>query len=248
MNMKPLYFLLCVFPALAQADALDDLRQRLDTLKSEAPLQARVQVQMTVAQGERGKEKIYNSASQFMAVSGKQGLQLSWLPAQLSAAETEALAHAKQPRPLSVPSSLDVLRVSEAAALLDHAPVLKLLLDGATLLEDRREPWQGKPARLLVLQLDAKLSEEQKKMVKTADAKLKLWLDASGNPLASEYAMQAKASKFFINVTLANQQNRRYRLVGNRLMVTSAVEETGSEGMGEVNRSTKTIEVSVVAG
>lgn len=248
--MKPSALAAIIFlgaPGLLHAGALDDLRARLDGLNGSGagPLKATAEVRFNASLGEAGKEKNYASSGALSIETSAQGLRLSWSAAQTAAARREADARQADGTPAAIPTTLDILKPSEAAELLDYAPVLRRQLDGATLLQDSPAQWQGKPARLLVLSLVPRLSEEERKLVKQADTRLQLWLDAEGIPLALEYSMQAKASKFFISLSLASKQTRRFLVAANRLIVVAAEEETRSAGMGEVSSTRRTVALTL---
>lgn len=245
--MKTVAVLLFCIPVLAQADALDELRGRLAAMRSDSPLKARVEIRTTGRRGEEGKEKTIERSGSAVVELGRQGLKLSWTPQQIAAAQQEAELRAKDEQaPAPNLDSLTLLKAREATALLDYAPPLALLLDGAQLLEQRDEAWQGQPARLLLIQPDFKFNDETRKLVKSHEGELRIWLDPAGLPLAMERRFKLTGSKFFISFTAEERETRQFVRAGGRLVVVQADTENSGSGFGETGsektRTTVTLE------
>ncbi|MDQ3198913.1 MAG: hypothetical protein M3Q46_06950, partial [Verrucomicrobiota bacterium] len=181
---KLLTLLLIMMPALARADALGDLRARLQRLQGNDALRARVEIAIRRSGGESANPKKSAGSTSVIVESGGQGLRMSWSADQIRQsrrAEAEKRAHPDAAR--SDVATLTALEANDALALLDAAEPLRRALEGATLLEDKPDSYKGKPARLLTIRLDLRLPEEGRKALKESDALLKLWLDSAGHPL-----------------------------------------------------------------
>lgn len=236
--MRFLTFALLCVPVLAQADALDDLRARLDAAHSASPVKARIERHSLRKVSEDDEARTFGERRGSLTVAlDSKGLKLQWPLQQIVAARREAELRAKDDA-AAAPNldSLSLLSAREAADLLDHAPVLSLLLNDAALLEERDDRWQERPARLLLLRApEPPMDAETRKQLKTHEGTLKIWLDPTGAPLALERLDQFKGSKFFVSFTADNRDTREFALVKGRLVVTRAETSNGSTVLGETN-------------
>src|SRR5207302_9897111 len=90
-----------------------------------------------------------------------EGFKLSWSPDQIRQSRKAAWAEVANPdAQKSDISTLRALEAVQALNLLDAADPLRRGLERAVLLEDKSEPYQGTPHRLLVLRFDLGLDAE----------------------------------------------------------------------------------------
>jgi hypothetical protein len=228
-----LLLLLLATPTLLRADGLSDLRATLQKLQSDQLLRARVEIKTRRSGGENDKQKQSQGVSTVIVESGPEGLKLSWSPEQLKQSRKAAWEETANPdAPRSDIATLKTLEAGQALNLLDAADPLRRSLDKAGVREDKRENYQGKPARLLVFHIELGLDEEERKALKSSEAYLKLWLDSEGVPLAMERDVQAKFSKFLIGYRLHEHDTREYQRAGGRLIITHAVRDSSGSGLG----------------
>jgi hypothetical protein len=220
-------------PALVLADGLTDVCATLQKLQSDQPLRARVEIKIRRSGGENDKQKKSLATSTVIVESGPQGLTLSWSPEQIKQSRKLAWAERVNPdAPKSDLATLKALAAGEALNLLDAADPLRRALEKAVLQEDKRENYQGKPARLLVLKVDLGLDEEERKALKSSEAILKLWLDGDGVPLAMERDIQARFSKFLIGFRVHEHETREFQRASGKLVVTRASKDSSGSGLG----------------
>ncbi len=231
--MKKLLFLLLALPTLLLADGLTDVRATLQKLQSDQPLRARVEIKTRRSGGESDKQKQSQAISTVIVEGGPQGLTLSWSPDQVKQSRKAAWAERANPdAPKSDLATLKALAAGDALNLLDAADPLRRGLEKAVLQEDKRDNYQGKPARLLIFKVDLGLDEEERKALKSSEAILKLWLDGDGVPLAMERDIQAKFSKFLVGFRVHDHETREFQRVGGRLVVTRASKDESGSGLG----------------
>jgi hypothetical protein len=231
--VKESLFLLLAFPTLLVADGLTDVRATLQKLQSDQPLRARVEIKTRQSGGESDKQKQSQAISTVIVESGPQGLTLSWSPDQIKQSRKAAWAERANPdAPKTDLATLKALAAGDALNLLDAADPLRRGLEKAVLQEDKRDNYQGKPARLLIVKVDLGLDEEERKALKSSDAILKLWLDWEGVPLAMERDIQAKFSKFLIGFRVHEHETREFQRAGGRLVVTRASKDSSGSGLG----------------
>lgn len=174
---------------------------------------------------------------------GPQGLRMTFARDDLQKAASEARAQARDPERTSPHrAGLREADPLDAAELLNHAESLARYLDKATLVEERREAWSGRPARMLVIKVDPPLAQSQRRYLKKLEVNAKVWITDDGAPLALSYQAVYSGSRFFISFRGSIQEERRFALAGDRLLVLSrSVEETASGfGVSYTNQRTAT--------
>ena len=245
--MRLLLLFLVTAPALLFADGLADVRATLQKLQSDQPLRARVEINTRRLGGESDKQKQSQAISSLIVESGPQGLTLSWSPEQIKQSRKAAWTQTANPdAPKSDLATLKALAAGEALNLLDAADPLRRGLEKAVLQEERRDTYQGKPVRLLVIKVDLGLDEEERKALKSSEAILKLWLDGEGVPLAMERDIQARFSKFLIGFRVHEHETREFQRAGGRLVVTRASKDSSGSGFGHSDESHTTTTVTLL--
>jgi len=245
--VRLLLLFLVTAPALLFADGLADVRATLQKLQSDQPLRARVEINTRRLGGESDKQKQSQAISSLIVESGPQGLTLSWSPEQIKQSRKAAWTQTANPdAPKSDLATLKALAAGEALNLLDAADPLRRGLEKAVLQEERRDTYQGKPVRLLVIKVDLGLDEEERKALKSSEAILKLWLDGEGVPLAMERDIQARFSKFLIGFRVHEHETREFQRAGGRLVVTRGSKDSSGSGFGHSDESHTTTTVTLL--
>src|SRR4051794_18971252 len=246
-SVKSLLTGLLLAPTLLFADGLTDLRATLQKLQSDQVLRARVEIKSRRSGGESGKQKQSESISIVIVENGPDGLKLSWSPDQIRQSRKAAWNEAANPdTSRSDLATLKALEPAQALNLLDAADGLRRALEKSELREDKRENYEGKPARVLVFRIELGLDEEERKALKSSDTYLKLWLDGDGMPLAMERDVQAKFSKFLIGFRIHEHDTRSYQRAGGRLVVTHATHDTSGAGLGHTEEAHTTTNVTLL--
>jgi hypothetical protein len=245
--VKLLLLFLLSAPTLLFADGLADVRATLQKLQSDQPLRARVEIKTRRSGGESDKQKQSQATSSVLMESGPRGLTLSWSPEQIKESRKVAWSERANPdAPKSDLATLKALAAGDALNLLDAADPLRRGLEKAVLQEDKRDNYQGKSARLLVVKVDLGLDEEERKALKSSEAILKLWLDNDGVPLAMERDIQAKFSKFLIGFRLHEHETREFQRAAGRLVVTRASKDSSGSGLGHSDEVHSTTSVTLL--
>lgn len=238
--------LLAVSAGSVSAEALTDLRGALSRLQSDAPVRARIEVKITQSSKEDESARQTTKDALVTAESGPQGVRLAWAAQALAEARQAARQRAANPEALKQDGGLAELDAEDAANLLSFAEPLSLLIEGATLVEEKNDIRQGRPARLLVLQPRERMSASEKKMLKSREDTVRIWLDTEGFPLAMERAVDLKFSKFLISFAVTNRESRTFARVGGRLVVTYESVEGGGSGLGQSGQSKRQTRVTVL--
>jgi hypothetical protein len=242
----PLLFFVAA-PTFLYADGLSDVRGTLQKLQSDELLRARVEIKRRRSGGESDKQKQSESVSTVLVENGPDGLKLSWSPDQIRQSRKAAWNEVVNPdAPRSDLATLKALEPAQALSLLDAADGLRRALEKSELREDKRENYQGKPARVLVFRIELGLNEEERKALKSSETYLKLWLDGDGVPLAMERDVQAKFSRFLVGFRIHEHDTRTYQRAGGRLVVIHSIHETSGAGLGHAEEVHSTINVTLL--
>ena len=216
-----------------RADALDELREALGKLRGAMPLRATVTARINATVREDSdKARVESGSASLVMEDGPQGLRLVYSPDVLARSSAERAAQrrdGKAPTPTS--TAMARLDVGELAGMAQAAPELLRWLEVARLRSERRDTWNGAPAR--VLSLDLAIDRESKH-VRSASSTVDVWIDAQGRPLASK-AVSSVSGRVMMVITFEarSTDDRVYAVVGDRLVVTRWESSSSGSGMGQ---------------
>lgn len=248
-TLAPLAALVALLASAAplHADRLTDLRATLARLKAETPVKAQLAVRSVEKNSGDDEAKTSTGEATVIAEHGREGLRLSWPAQQVAEARKAARQKAANPDAKEEKGvELGAIDADDALKYLDAAEPLALALEGATLAEDKVEARAGKPTRVLVVKPRDGLSASDRKSLKSREDVLKVWLDEAGNPIAADRSTKLKFSKLLIAITISVRESRAFARVGDRLLVTSAIEESSGSGLGQTGETRKTVRVTVL--
>jgi len=230
---------LLLVPHLLLADALADVRAGLDRLFVTAPFRARVEISRTETEKEKPKGALKKGEA--VVEHGPAGLSVHLDPNQLPRPGTKAERKKQEET---------TVRLDPGAALklVDPGTELRQLLDGATLVSDRSEPFEGRPHRTVVFKVVPEVDEEDRKALKRYEDVVTLRLDADGLPVALDRTLDLKFSKLLISFTVSQRESRRFARVGGRLVTTNASEESTGSGLGQSGGSSTRWTVTPLPG
>lgn len=238
MRSSALAFLLLA-PAL-RADGLADLRAALQQLPATQPLKVAVACSIWDRSGEGKKAKVLQGHIQSNVEVGASGLRMGWDKAELDRVEASVKAKDKGPT-----RAMEALSAEKAKDLLNAAQDLLGDLKEALLLEDRPDTWQGRPARLLSLKLDAKddMDEEDRKHIKTFSHVMTLWLAPNGAPLGLTEQLDLKGSFFLISFEAHSKTTRTFTRTNDRLVTVHEETESSGSGAGQQGQNKTVMDV-----
>ncbi len=236
--------------SLVQADTLSDLKGTLAKLNGQEPVKANVVYQFWSQQGDEKKPVITEGKANSTVEDGPQGLKISWSHGLIQAATQEARAKAQDPeKKTPTRRAIEGLKAVEVADYLNGSEELLRKLEQATVIDEKADTWQGKPARLLSLKLTPKLAADQKKYVKELEASAKVWIGADGVPLAVETKVHVKGRALLV-ITFEQNEKHEYHFArsGNRLVVVHHVNEENGSGGGEKGQTKTVMNLNVIGG
>ena len=214
-------------------DPVAQLVGALARLPATHPVRARVDHRVSFTQGEDDPPPAGTVTA--TAWGGPEGIRIGWSPAVLSRAETEVRARLADPEARTpTRDAIGDLRTLAMARALDAVPELLRDLADAKLLEDRMEPLDGVPLRMLRFQVTPVVAARDRKYVKDIEATARIWLGPDGVPVAEERRVLLKG-RIFLIITFEIEQKDLFRFGrnGDRLLVLRQESESRSEGASE---------------
>jgi len=241
---KSLAWILCALPLAATG--LDTLRTQLRRPSGTEALKASVTFQTWTRRGDAKRPLISQGRALAWVEDGPQGLKLLWSRDMLQKSTREAQAQSLDPeQPIPTRDAmfgLDVLKLQDY-----FEPAARLLrdLDQARLLEERPDTLDGHPCTLLVLKLEPKIDQREKKYVKDLDASARIWLDGDGLPLALDSRVKVHGKALLV-ISFDTDQHEHYRFqrINGRLVTVRHALENTSSGAGESGETRKVAELT----
>jgi|WetSurMetagenome_2_1015567.scaffolds.fasta_scaffold108611_1 hypothetical protein len=218
----------------APPDPLAQLVGALARLPATKPVRARVEHRVTFAQGDEEPPPAPGTATA-TASSGPEGLRITFSPSLLARAEAEERDRLQNPdAPTPTRDAVGDLRTLALARSLDAVPEMLRSLHDARVLEDKVEPFEGAPTRVLLLQVKPAIASRDRKYVKDIEATARVWLGADGVPIATDRRVLLKG-RIFLVITFEIEQKERLRFgrSGDRLVVLRQESDFRSAGAGE---------------
>lgn len=213
----------------AAGDALATVRAALQRFTGNAPISAVLERAVTSARKERPLEA---GRATLDVTAGPSGISIAYPGTVLEQLRAEAAdTDPEKPKPLR--RTLQDFDAIEVGYMLNGAPALLNDLDGATLKGEAASEYDGRPARLLELELVLRVSKADSKWVKTARRTMKLWVDADGVPLAAESDSEFVVGLLIFTFDARESRSQVFRRVGDRLATLKRVTRFDGEGLGE---------------
>jgi len=217
----------------ARADGLSDLRAALSRLPGVAPVRAALE--LSVANRTKGESnRADEGRTRVELAAGPQGISISYPQAELDQAGAEMKVQRANPeRATPERTALREVNGLDVAEYLSFAGPLLARLERATLVEERREAYGGRPASVLVLRLEPALRKEEMAHVKESVYTMKLWVGNDGVPVAAETSLHGKAGILFLNFKNLSHETWEFARAGDRLVVTRHHQEVDASGLGQ---------------
>ena len=139
----------------AEATGLDDLRKALEGLRGTMPVKVSLTAQVTtVSKDDDDKVRNASGMATLTADDGPQGLRLAYPREIIVKAVAEGAGRqTDSTAPIPTRSALNELDYADVHSMVHAAETLLLRLEGAKLKAEKVEAWNGRPARLLSLEL-----------------------------------------------------------------------------------------------
>jgi hypothetical protein len=119
------------------------------------------------------------------------------------------------------------------ANLVNYAPAFLRALDGAQLMSERTENYQGKSARMLELSLVERAPDDEHVSMKESKHTAQVWLGPDNLPLATTLTHKRKAKVMvFPSFEQQTKEDFVFGVTANRLVVLEREEQGTAKGIG----------------
>ncbi|HEY9100618.1 hypothetical protein [Chitinimonas sp.] len=220
----------------SHADGLADLKGALARLQGQAPVSGALEVKSWRKTGDGKDAQEKQGQANFNIEESARGLQVLYGKELLARADAEDRAKSKDKK-AKTPTlyALGEVGNRELRNMTTAAAALSRELEDAVFKTEAADSYNGKPARKLSFEMPLeKLSEEARKYVRKFDTTLDIWIANDGTPLASSLHVNASGRAFVvISFEQRSDEERRYAVVGDRLVLLRKDEKGSSSGAGE---------------
>jgi hypothetical protein len=227
-----------------RADNITGLKNLLGSFSSADEIHATLEVSVSRHSGEAHWSD--NSQASVEVADGARGLHVEFPRALARRAQKEMRAPIDRGKDIITYPAVQSVSLTEVAALLDGAATLLDDLEAAK-APARVTPatYQGKPARLLVLELYPHPPVEARNHLESAECTISIWLDSDGYPLAAQKTDRTRVRYFLLSFENVRQQLWIFERRANRLFVAHHEISDSSSGLGQDFRTKVSITLRV---
>jgi hypothetical protein len=133
-------------------------------------------------------------------------------------------------------NAIDAIRAMDIVDALDYRGTLLQMLNHASVAEEKRVAFRGKPARLLVLKLNMPRRKGNEIAIgseKVAEDRLNIWIGDDNLPLAAERTTKSTAGFLFFHSDSSERTSITFAQAGDRLIVARLETSANGSGMGQ---------------
>lgn len=237
-------FLLALMDTAYSAEfTKEGILEKLNDYDNKSPLLASISMSTQNKYGE-DDDLISSSASINVAIEYNQGeLSIRYPNDILKQIDIETKAHELDPNaPTPTQSAAKGLNIWKIQSLAEAHETLARRLKNSTLIKQSVNEYNNQPATLMEFNVQPKFSKRDKKYIKKHDAKLKLWVNDSGIPVACETHFTMKGRAYLV-ISFQGEEAEKieYQVNGNRLLAIYKKSYYKNSGAGESGESTKII-------
>jgi hypothetical protein len=229
--MRRLIGMMCTLAALrAGADTLGDVKAAVGRRSAKPPVRATfASRQFSKASGRFANENVRRSVS-VEVVHDATGVSIT-VPQTL----LDEVSRARNRGDASAQNLIGEIGTVAITDALDFRDSLLAMLDHAVVTREERISFQGKPARHLLLKLQARPKQSGTIDIGTVKtyAELSLWIGDDSLPLAAERTQKTTAGFMFFHATYAGRTSYTFAHTPNRLMVARLEISGSGAGLGQ---------------
>jgi hypothetical protein len=219
-SRRTLFIATLLIASPLRADSLADLRAAVTRLTAREPIRVTLEVRRTI--DSQGKIDTTNSSGSASAdvIRDAEGIKLAFAQSLIDKAQAEERLHQlDQKKPAPTHGAVQDISPMDAAETIDFSDPLLRMLALARLKEERRVAFQGKPARLLVFDLQAPETKGGVGSVTYSENRLTVWMADDNTPLAAERSQKGSAGILFIKGELTSRETWSFIRSGDHLVV-----------------------------
>lgn len=220
--------------AVAGPDALEALRATLRGYGGTTPVSAAIERAVTSQRKDRPLEA---GRVTLQVTAGPAGITIAYPPDVLDQLRAER-ANPDPEKTEPARRTLENFDASDVAEILNAATGLLTELDGAKLRSVTDVERDGKPARLLDIELQLRVNKANSKWFKSASRSMKLWTTPEGIPLAEETEGAFTVGLLIFTFDASEWRTQTFAPRGDRLLSVRRAAKFDGEGLGESQHST----------
>lgn len=214
-----------------QANGLDDLRVALGRMKGQEKLRGTFDVNAWAKAGKGKEMEETTGVASAWVEDDAGGLLVRWDKALLRRAEEEVKAPKGAKKADSPSLGLASITAKNVNDAVNYAPQMLRILDAGQLLQEKPEPYQDKPARLLEVKLVPQSSDGKEKP-KEHTYTARIWVGADGLPLGAAITDSVKASMFLISMEMLKHDDLTFAFAADRLVISRREERVNMKTLG----------------
>jgi len=234
---------LAAFPAAAAT--LDEVRLAVTRLEGKQPIRATLGIEQDVKSSGRYANDTTKRTATADLMHDAAGISIT-IPQALIARASEGSRSDEERN--TAEDAIGAIRTLSVVEALNFRDSLLALLKGAKLEEEKRVVFRGRPARQLLLLLDATPRRERNTItigsVKNDD-RMSLWIGDDNIPVGAERDQKTSGGILFVRGTFTSHTSYSFARAGDRLVLSRLEITEGGSGMGQRvdKRSIQTVTV-----
>ena len=228
----------------AFGDARADLERSLVGFRGSADVRVQVAVEMTRKSSGRFANSGFSGSASAEASVDPAGMTIRFSPQTLERAAREEQEQSRDPnRTAPTRAAIRELDPLSLADSLHFTDTLRHLLSTAKTISETRVALAGRPARLLVSQLDVKLPKEARSVwnVRFTEDQLRVWVSDDGTPIAAERTRKGSAGFMFIRGEMRSRDHWTFVRSSDRLLVSRHESTFLGSGLGQRGEGTTVV-------
>lgn len=233
--MRRSLFIICLLAAVrAGAATIDDVKAAVNRLEAKHPIRATLTIDQSVKTAGRFANEVTARLATAELSHDAAGVSITIPQALLDRASAEVRKADTDRNPAE--DAIGSIRSLSVVEALNFRDSLLSLLDNATVAEEKRVLFRGRPTRLLVLKLNPRPRKPsgtiQIGTTKTDD-RMSLWIGDDNVPLAAQRDEKTTAGFMFIRGAYSSHTSYTFARTHDRLVLARAEISEGGSGMGQ---------------
>lgn len=230
--MKRLLGVLCAFATLrAGADTLGDVKAAVSELSAKPPVHATFSIEQFVkSAGRFANDKTERIVSAEVAHDAD-GISITVPQALL-----DKVSRARNGGDAAAQNLIGAIQMISIVDALDFRDSLLAMLEDATVTQEERVAFRGRPARRLALKLKPRTAKERGVIrigsVKSED-QMNLWIGDDSMPLAADRVQKTTAGFMFLHGSYVGRASYTFAHTSDRLIVARLETTDSGAGLGQ---------------
>jgi hypothetical protein len=218
MKFAAVFALMLAQPAFA--NGLDDLKTALGALQGAGALRGSYEVKENRTDLDAKPPKAESGAATAQVEDDVNGLAIRWDQSLVKRVVDESFASKDKTKKLGASQMLSQISAERVSKAVNYAPNLMQTLNNAQLRGERMDAWNGKPARMIEVNISVPGPEDGKVSMKENSHIAKIWLGGDNLPLAASVSHTIKGSfMVLLSFEQKSKEDMTFSVVNNRLVL-----------------------------